>query len=175
MAGPTAVIAGVGGDLISRAFVEQELLPGAMADAHLAAFERQLCRWWRRVERSLGPASSARSVHDIAVIPLLELLGHDRPAVAPYSLGLLGSIRASNAVVITLPWLSSLRAAWRGAALGVAAGADWAIVSNGHALAVVDCTRTWTRHGIEFNLDLFVSNAKAVAALWLLCHARSLS
>ena len=169
------MIAGVGGDLISRAFVEQELLPGAMTDEQLAAFERQLCRWWRRVERSLGPASSARSVHDIAVVPLLELLGHDRPMVAPHSVGLLGSIRASNAVVITLPWLSSLRPAWRGAALGVAAGADWAIVSNGHALAVVDCTRTWTRHGIEFNLDLFVSNAKAVAALWLLCHARSLS
>ena len=175
MAGWTAVIAGVDGDLLSRAFVEQELLPGAMADARLAAFERQVCGWWRRVDRSLGPASSARSVHDIAVAPLLELLGHDPPTMAPHSLGLIGSIRASNAVLITLPWPSSLRTAWRGAGLGAAAGAEWAIVSNGHALAVVDCTRTWARHGIEFNLDLFVSNAKAVAALWLLCHAQALS
>jgi hypothetical protein len=175
MAGWTAVIAGVGGDLISRAFVEQELLPGAMADARLAAFGREMSRWWRRVDRSLGPASSARAVHDIAVAPLLALLGHERPTMAPHSLGLLGSMRPSNAVLITLPWLSPLRTAGRGAALGIGAGADWAIVSNGQALAIVDCTRTWTRHGIEFNLDVLVSNAKAMAALWLLCHARSLS
>ena len=175
MAGWTAVIAGVGGGLVSRAFVEQDLLPGAMADAQLVSFERQVSRWWRHVHRSLGPASSARSVHDIAVAPLLELLGHDRPTMAPHSHGLLGSIRASNAVLITLPWLSPLGTTGRGAALGIAAGADWAIVSNGHALTVVDCTRTWTRHGIEFDLALLASNAKAIAVLWLLCHARSLS
>ena len=175
MAGGTAVIAGIGGDLISRAFVEQELLPGAMADARRAAFERQVSRWWRGVHRSLGPASSARSVHDLAVAPLLELLGHDRPAMVPHSFGLVGSICASSAVLITLPWLSPPRGPYRGAALGMAAGADWAIVSNGHELTVVDCTRTWTRHGIEFNLEVLVSNAKAVAALWLLCHARTLA
>jgi hypothetical protein len=169
------VIPGVGGDLISRAFVEQELLPGAMTNTPLAAFERQICRWWRRVDRLLGPASSARAVHDVAVAPLLELLGHDRPAMAPHSLGLVGAIRASNAVLLTLPWVSPVRTARRGAALGIAGGADWTIVSNGHVLAIVDCTRTWTRHGIEFNLDLLVSNARAMAALWLLGHARSLS
>ena len=175
MAGWTAVIAGIGGDLISHAFVEQELLPGAMADAQLAAFERQASRWWRHVNRSLGPASSARSVHDIAVAPLLELLGHGRTTMVPHSLGLFGPITRSNAVLIALPWLSPLGTAWRGAALGTAAGADWAIVSNGHALTVVDCTRTWARHGIAFDLDVLMSNAKAMAALWLLCHARSLS
>ncbi len=169
------MIAGVGGDLISHAFVEQELLPEAMADAQFAPFGRRMTRWWRHVHRSLGPASSARSVHDVAVAPLLELLGHDRPTMAPHSLGFLGSIRASNAVLITLPWLSPLRTARRGAVLGIAAGADWAIVSNGHSLTVVDCTRTWSRHGIEFNLGLLMSNAKAMAALWRLCHARSLS
>jgi hypothetical protein len=175
MAGWTAVIGGVGGGLISRAFVEQDLLPGAMADAQLARFERQVSRWWRQVHRSLGPASSARSVHDIAVAPLLEMLGHERPTMAPHSLGLLGSMKASNAVLITLPWQSPLGTAWRGAALGIAAGADWAIVSNGHALTVVDCTRTWARHGIEFDLGVLMSNAKAIAALWLLCQARTLS
>ena len=48
--------------------------------------------------------------------PLLELLGHDRPTMAPHSHGLLGSIKTSNSVLITLPWQSPLGTAWRGAA-----------------------------------------------------------
>ena len=74
MAGDGAVIAGFGGDLLSHAFVEQELLPPAMAGEQVNAFAQQLSRWWRHVQRSLGPASSARSVHDVAVAPLLGLL-----------------------------------------------------------------------------------------------------
>ena len=170
------MIAGFGGDLLSHAFVEQELLPPAMAGTQVDAFARQLMRWWRHVERSLGPASSARSVHDVAVVPLLALLGHDRAAVAPHPLGLCGSISASNTMLITMPWLSSVQADWRSAAhAGIAAGTDWAIATNGHVLMIVDCTRTWTRQGLAFDLDVVISNAKAVAALWLLCGQRALS
>ena len=170
------MIAGFGGDLLSHAFVEQELLPPAMAGEELNAFAQQLSGWWRHVQRSLGPASSARSVHDVAVVPLLRLLGHDRAAMVAHPLGCCASIPASNTVLITVPWVSSLPAAWRSAAqAGLAAGADWAITTNGHALTIVDCTRTWTRKGIAFDLDVVIANAKAVAALWLLCRARSLS
>ena len=170
------MIAGFGGDLISHAFVEQELLPSATADAQLGTFEREAARWWRQVRRSLGPASSARLVHDIAVAPLLQLLGHDRPAMAPHPRGLRGSAASTHVIVMTLPWQSALRGAWRDAALaGIAAGATWAIVTNGHSLRVVDCARTWTRQGIEFDLELIMSNPKAIAALWMLCHGRSMT
>ena len=102
----TAVVAGFGGDLISHAYVEQELLPaaGGMSRDRLAAFERQLTRWWRQVSRSLGPASSARTVLDVAVAPLLHLLGHDRPVVTPHPLGLCGSISGSDVSIVALPW-----------------------------------------------------------------------
>ena len=170
------MIAGFGGDLISHAFVEQELLPSATADAHLATFERESARWWRQVRRSLGPASSARSVHDIAVAPLLQLLGHDRPAMAPHPLGLRGAASSTRVMVMTLPWRLPLRAAWRDAALaGIAAGANWMIVTNGHSLRVVDCARPWTRQGLEFDLELIMSNPKAIAALWMLCRGQSMT
>ena len=170
------MIAGFGGDLISHAFVEQELLPSATADSQLGTFEREAARWWRRVRRSLGPASGARSVHDIAVAPLLQLLGHDRPAMAPHPLGLRGSAPSTHLIVMTLPWQSPLRPAWRDVTLaGIATGASWAIVTNGHSLRVVDCARTWTRQGIEFDLELVMSNPKAIAALWILCHGRSMA
>ena len=176
MAGGAPVIGGLGGDLISHAFVEQELLPAATADPQLGTFAREVTRWWRHVYRSLGPASSARSVHDIAVAPLLQLLGHDRPAMVPHPRGLCGSVTSSQVVVMTLPWQSPWRAAWRDAVLaGIVAGANWAIVTNGHFVRVVDCSRPWTRRGIDFDLERIMSNPKAIATLWILCHGRSMA
>ena len=169
------MIGGFGGDLISHAFVEQELLPAATADPQLGTFVRELSRWWRHVYRSLGPASSARSVHDIAVAPLLQLLGHDRPVMVPHARGFCGAVTSSHVMVMTLPWQSALRVAWGDAVLtGLFAGANWAIVTNGHLVRVVDCSRTWTR-GIDFDLERIMSNPKAIAALWILCHGRSMA
>jgi methylase of polypeptide subunit release factors len=176
VASNTAVIAGFGGDLISHAFVEDELLPAAPAGAQLGAFERQAFGWWKRVQRQLGPASSARSVHDIAVAPLLHLLGHERPAMSPHPRGCCGSLHLSNTVVMTLPWMAPVRSAWRDAAVaGIAAGAEWAMVANGHSLALIDCTRPWTRHSIEFDVERIMSNPQALAVLWLLCRAGSIA
>ena len=170
------MIAGFGGELISHAFVEQELLPAVMGDSEATTFERQLLRWWSRVSRSLGPASSARSVHDIAMLPLLQLLGHDRPAAAPHPVGYCGAIDGSRVVCLTMPWSMPVRASWRAAVTaGVAVGATWAIVSNGRALQVVDCTRSWSRRAIEFDLARTVSNPKAIAVLWRLANARAMT
>ena len=149
VAGDAAVIAGFGGELISHAFVEQELLPSATADAQLATFERQFIRWWRTSRRSLGPASSARSVHDVA----------RRAAVAAARPRSTGDGAASARLL-----RRRRRHRHRGAhAAMVDAGAGGLArrrdgrrrrrrqrgrsSSNGHALRIVDCTRTWTRHG----------------------------
>ena len=171
------MVAGFGGDLISHAYVEQEILPAAagMSPDRSAAFERQLTRWWRQVSRSLGPASSARTVLDVAVAPLLHLLGHDRPAVTPHPLGLCGSVSGSGALLITLPWSTPVRTAWRDAALGGLAGhAQWAMVSNGRSLRIVDCARTWTRLGVEFDFEMLTASPKGVVALWWLANAEAM-
>ncbi len=171
------MVAGFGGDLISHAYVEQELLPAAagMSRDRLAAFERQLTRWWRQVSRSLGPASSARTVLDVAVAPLLHLLGHDRPVLTPYPSGLCGSVSGSDVSLMTLPWSTPVRTAWRDAATrGLAGHSSWAMVSNGRSLRIVDCTRTWTRLGLEFDFEILIASPKGVVALWWLANAEAM-
>ena len=53
----------------------------------VAPFERRLVRWWAEVARSLGPASGTRAILDSAAIPLMQLLGYQRPATTPFDLG----------------------------------------------------------------------------------------
>ena len=171
------VVAGFGGDLVSHAYVEQELLPavGGVSRDRLATFERQLVRWWRQVSRSLGPTSSARAVLDVAVAPLSGLLGHDRPIVTPHHLGLCGSVSGAEISIVALPWSSPVQSAWRDAARrGIADRAPWAMVSNGRSLRIVDCTRPWTRLGIEFDFAALTTSQKGVVALWWLANANAM-
>lgn len=172
------MIAGFGGELISHAYVEHQLLPAAAAAPaciEIAAFEHELTRWWRHASRVLGPASSARAVLDVAVIPLLRLLGHDQPILAPHPIGLAGAIPPAPAVLLCVPWSFHLRAAWRDAAkAGIGAGAPWAIAVNGRALGIVSCTRTWSRAGIEFDFESVCSSPKSIAALWQIARALSI-
>lgn len=164
------MIAGFGGELISHAYLEEQIdaSPDGMRDAD---FERQMVRWWRQASRSLGPASSARAVLDVAVSPLLGLLGHASPAMAQEPYGLRGQFRSAQGVLLVLPWSCSPLAAWRNAVRsGVASGAGWAFVSNGRCLRIADCTRTWTRAGIEFDFDRLVGSPRGIAALRMLAH-----
>ncbi len=132
-------------------------------------------RWWRQVSRSLGPASSARTVLDVAVAPLLHLLGHDRPVLTPHPLGLCGSVSGSDVSLMTLPWSTPVRTAWRDAATrGLAGHSSWAMVSNGRSLRIVDCTRTWTRLGLEFDFEILTASPKGVVALWWLANAEAM-
>jgi hypothetical protein len=174
MAAPAAVIAGFGGDLVSHSYAEQELLPRVAAAPELRVFERQLARWWRQVSRTLGSASSARAVLDAAVLPLLSLLEHRRPTIIAHPLGLSGAIDRTRIALLVLPWSAPLRAAAAAATrAGLAAGAEWAMASNGRSLSVIDCTRTWARARIEFDFERLLTTPKGVGILWLLASERS--
>ncbi len=73
---------------------------------------------------------------------------------------------------MALPWSSPVRSAWRDAAKrGLAAHTPWAMVSNGRSLRIVDCTRTWTRLGLEFDFEILTASPKGVVALWWLANA----
>ena len=54
-------------DLFSSAPFAREVPP---------AIVRRLERWAERLDNELGPASSVRAVADVAVLPLLEILGY---------------------------------------------------------------------------------------------------
>jgi methylase of polypeptide subunit release factors len=165
------VIAGFSGELVSHAYAEQELLPSTPA-ANLHGFERNLHRWWRGVARTLGPASSARAVLDISLLPLLSLLGYSRPMLSPHPLGLSGTLGDTGIAVLALPWCVPIRTVFRATTrVGLASSAEWAMASNGQSLAIVDCTRTWTRARIEFDFERLLATPKGIAMFWLLANA----
>ncbi|MBY0497491.1 MAG: N-6 DNA methylase [Cyanobacteria bacterium] len=169
MAGAPPVIAGFGGGLISHMYLEERVLP-SIERADLGSFERRMARWWHRVTRSLGPASSVRAVADIAALPLLELLEHERPPVAAFGAGLIA--RLPRAALLIEPWAEPSSAMWRDAIRAGLADRDrWAIVCNGRSLRVIDCTRSWSRASIEFDFEQLMTGPKGVATLWALTRA----
>ena len=165
------MIAGFGGELISHAYVEQRLLDGA--DGHrLIAFERELLRWWNRVSRSLGPASSVRAIHDVASIPLLQLLEYGRIAATPDTFGVRAPLPDARGLLFSVPWTASTSSIWGDAVRqGLAAHASWVLVSNGRSLRIIDCARSWTRAAIEFDFERLTTSPKGVTALWHLARA----
>lgn len=169
------MIAGFGGDLISHAYLEEQV-DLAIDALHHALFARRAAQWWRGVSRTLGPASSPRAILDVAVAPLLDLLHHDPPATTATPIGLHGDLRSASAVLFVVPWSVAPASAWREAIQrGVAAAAAWAIISNGRSLRIVDCTRTWTHNGIEFDFDRLLLAPRGVAALWALANAAAMA
>jgi hypothetical protein len=170
------VVPGLGGRLVSHAYLEQQFLPplAASPDQTVPALGRQLSRWWRHVTSTLGPASSARAVCDIAAAPLLEFLGHRSPAMTPYEWGLTGSMDRSPIAIVVLPWSVSLDSSWTNVLrAAIACDARWAMVTNGHTLRIVDCSRIWTRQAVDFDFAALLTDARGVAALLSLAGAQS--
>lgn len=168
------MIAGFGGDLISHAYLEAGGLEDRDRDRR-GVFERDLVRWWRHVTRALGPASSARAVLDVAVAPLLRLLDHELPSMTPSPYGLHGRLRSADGVLLVLPWICRPASAWRDAVnSGIAGGATWAVIVNGHSLRIVDCVRPWTRAAIDFDFERLLVSPRGVAALWTLANATAM-
>lgn len=169
------MIAGFGGDLISHAYLEEQV-DSAIDARDLQVLGRRAAQWWRGVTRSLGPASSARAILDVAAIPLLELLQHDVPAAVPATAGLYAPMKTANAVLVVVPWTSTPASARRAALqLALASAAGWAIITNGRSLRIVDCTRTWTHCGIDFDFEPLLLSPRGVAALWTLANAPAMS
>ena len=69
------MIAGVRGRLLTASFIRDVFptLPGVSTPP--PSWSRHLADWAKRVESTLGAASSARAVTDVALLPLTDLLG----------------------------------------------------------------------------------------------------
>jgi hypothetical protein len=170
------MIPGIGGPLLSHAYLEQQLLP-EIEPAAGKDFERAALRWWRTVSRSLGPATGARHVFDIAAAPLLALLGYAVPAVRPLGdrlAGLTAGLDQAPALVIALPWTVPADAGWRDAVRGgTGADAQWALVINGRSLQLVDCGKPWARHTLRFEFAPLLSDPRGARLLWALAGAHA--
>jgi hypothetical protein len=139
---------------------------------------RALDLWADRCEASLGPASSIRAIAEVAVIPLLKILGFDiATRQDDPRLAMLTAVSAAGIAipVAVVPWNEPLDHVWRYVVLGgILADARWCLCSNGVSLRIVDARRTWSRHFLELNLALVASEPLARTVLWSLIRAETL-
>ncbi|NOT27327.1 MAG: N-6 DNA methylase [Acidobacteria bacterium] len=175
----TEVIPGIRGHLISASFVQASLLDLPGAEEPTPAIVRALEVWGDRRDASLGPASSVRAIAEIAVIPLLKLLGFHL-STRQDDAGLV-TLTATSTDGVPVPvavvsWEEPLDRVWRRVVLhGVLTDARWCLCSNGVALRIVDARNTWSRHFLEFDLALVGSERLAQNVLWSLIRANTLA
>jgi hypothetical protein len=117
--------------------------------------------------RFLGPASSARQVFDIQLIPLMRSLGLDildivrsDPDEVIAILGR-GSLRA--ATLAAGSWGSDLRRLRARGARTRASPARWWIGGNGTTVRVMDASRAYTRRFLDFDLQRLEADDRALA------------
>lgn len=170
------MIAGLGGRLLSHAYLEQQVVP-ALDPLAIAPFEKATARWWRVVSRTVGPSASARQVFDVATTPLLDALGYPPlPAQAAGEMlaGVSQSPGAAPVLIVTLPWAASTDSAWREALrAGLAADTEWALITNGHALQVCDCRRPWSRYALQVDFARLLAQSRGPRLLWALAGAQA--
>ena len=174
------MIPGISGQLLSHSFLDRELLPAllnAPEPGAVADLTRRVDRWWRQVTRTLGPASSSRAVLDVALAPLLELLGHARPAMAAEEWGHVGACNADpRLLTVALPWSTTIDHGWQCAnRFGLVCGARWSIVCNGHSLRIADGVRPWARLAIEFEFASLLKDPRGAVVLAALASPTALA
>lgn len=177
------MLPGISGSLVSASFVEESLgdtFAGRLGENTKERGLRGLARWVRHVERSLGAASSDRAVLDIAVLPLLDLLGYEVEAfVRRHSIGFIGRVRHGNtpvATVLALPWTLPVDTAWRDAVgAGLAVGARWTLAVNGRQLGLFDAGRTWSRRMLLVDLVTAIDHEPSAALVWALTRAAAIA
>jgi hypothetical protein len=160
------------GRLISTAFAMDVLPSLAIYSSPPPGIHLQMERCGEHIDEALGPASSARTITDVAVLPLLALLQltvsvrEDEPAICRVhtTCGL-----QTGPLVIVTAWSDSLDRAWRPAIhAAIANDTGWCICCNGAALRIVDARRTWSRDHVEFDLSTMLKERDGQALLWTL-------
>src|SRR3989338_8125051 len=101
------MIAGVRGRLLSATYAETQLqtLPGAAIPSDTEVHALDL--WFDRCESTLGPAASVRAITDVAVVPLLRLLGYElerRRDEGVRTVLHARSLPAAHIPIVVVPW-----------------------------------------------------------------------
>ena len=148
-------------------------LPGISAPP--PSWNRRLADYSQRIESTLGVASSVRAITDVAVLPLVELLGLtvvrriDGDGTTCLELAA-GEQSASGDVAAG--WGEPLERVWRSRwSARSRTDVRWCLCCNGQALRLVDARRTWSRDYLEFDLVLLGREAEAQSVLWAVAHA----
>jgi hypothetical protein len=172
------VVPGVSGRLVSASFASTALRELSGIHDVPADVRDVLLRWDRARQATLGPASSVRAVADVAVVPLLNVLGF-RIGARRDTEGrsdLIAEGPQSRIAAIVTGWGDSLDAAWRTTIhSGIATDARWCLCCNGRALRLVDAHRTWARQHQQFDLESLVHVPEALLLFWTLLREHAIS
>src|SRR5687768_2540983 len=167
------MLPGLSGSLVSHYFAERILFEefgGRLGDASIAAAHKAFVRWWHADASQLGPASSIRSIWDVAAAPLVDMLGFAaRPPTgdgADVRHALLTSTNSRIALVVST-WTISLDNLWRETARrGIGLDAAWVLCTNGRELRLVDTQRTYSRAYLQFDLERTANHPSTFRVLW---------
>jgi N-6 DNA Methylase/Eco57I restriction-modification methylase len=172
------MIPGVRGGLISSAFArdvlptlpESTAVPGSVASA--------LGSWSLRIEQTLGAASSVRSIADVAILPLLDLLGLTIDRRVDEGERCLLHVRAgtTRVAVVVSEWSAALDGIWRSSVIHAIAGdARWCVCCNGRTVRLVDARRTWSRDYLEFDCLAAGRELLTQQLLWTVLRADAIA
>ena len=174
------MLAGLSGSLVSHYFAER-ILPqefsGRLGEDSLAPAERSFARWWHAQVTQLGPASSIRSIWDLAAAPLAELLGFAAGPVIGEGANTRHAPLTSSSdrvVMVAATWNVSLDNLWRDAARrGIGLDAAWVLCTNGRELRLVDTQRTYSRAYLQFDLQRTANHPPTFSVFWGLLRAEA--
>jgi hypothetical protein len=171
------MIPGVRGGLISGSFA-RDVLPSLPESVPVPlATASALARWSLRIEQTLGIASSIRAITDVAVVPLVELLGLsiERRIDGPDTCVVYIAAGPTRLAAIVSAWGEPLDRLWRSSVIHAIAGdARWCVCGNGGAVRLVDAQRTWSRQFLEFDCALLGREPATQQLLWTLLRADAL-
>ena len=175
------MLPGISGALIAGAFLEDVLLPelDAAAAVDVRRPSRRCGAGGVVSSGQLGPASSARAVLDVAVLPLVDLLQYRLLHLEPHHEGFVGTIGVGGtpvAVLRTTVWGADPDLAWRDAVrAGRTAHVSWGLVCTGPTLRIVDASRAWSRRALDFDLATSLADRRSATAFRALTSSAALS
>ena len=118
--------------------------------------------------RVLGPASTARQIVDVLVVPLLRALGLDATVLEDGRESLTLVTSARGRVLASLSaggWNADLRRLRQATARTGAPGPRWWIGANGATLRVMDVSRAYSQRAIDFDLTRIEEDDRALRVL----------
>lgn len=165
------MLPGLSGSLVSHYYAERILLEefsSRLGEGSRAAAERSFVRWWHTQASQLGPASSIRSIWDLAAAPLVELLGFTAgPPIGEGQVRHAPLVSSGGVALVAATWNLSLDNLWRDATRrGIGLDTAWVLCTNGRQLRLVDTQRTYSRAHLQFDLQRTADHQATFAVFW---------
>jgi hypothetical protein len=166
------MLTGLGGSLLSHHFAERVLpdeFAGQLGESSAPAALSGFTRWWHEEASQLGPASSLRSIWDVAAARLIDQLGFEVEGSIRINDVQLGTITSGHArlTLAAGTWAASLDALWRDTVRrAVATDTPWVLCTNGRGIRLLDAKRTYSRAYLEFDLERTVEDLSTFGVFW---------